>query len=99
MAAWRERIQRLFPNDALSVFNLIGIGSGMVVVEALKRAGPDLTRAKFLEALGSIKDFKTGIYPGPITCNPPRSNQCNQSPAWIKLSDGKVTFVGVTVLQ
>ena len=55
--------------------------------------------AKFLEALGTIKDFKTGIYPGPITCNPPRSNQCNQSPAWITLSDGKVTFVGVTVLQ
>jgi branched-chain amino acid transport system substrate-binding protein len=99
MAAWRERIQRLFPNDALSVFNLIGIGSGMVVVEALKRAGPEPTRAKFLQALGTIKNFKTGIYPGPITCDPPRSNQCNQSPAWIKLADGKVTFVGVTVLQ
>ncbi|MGH7264271.1 MAG: ABC transporter substrate-binding protein [Candidatus Rokuibacteriota bacterium] len=99
MTAWRERIQRLFPNDALSVFNLMGIGSGMVVVEALKRAGPDLTRAKFLEAMGTIKNFRTGIYPGPITCDPPRSNQCNQSPAWIKLADGKVTFVGVTVLQ
>src|SRR5206468_2705638 len=34
MAEWRERIKKLFPNDALSVFNLMGIGSGMVVVEA-----------------------------------------------------------------
>jgi branched-chain amino acid transport system substrate-binding protein len=99
MTAWRERIQQLFPNDALSVFNLMGIGSGMVVVEALKRAGPDLTRAKFLAAMGTIKNFETGMFPGPITCNPPQSHQCNQSPAWIKLApDGKVKFVGVTTL-
>jgi branched-chain amino acid transport system substrate-binding protein len=99
MTAWRERIQRLFPNDALSVFNLMGIGSGMVVVEALKRAGPDLTRAKFLAAMGTIKNFETGMFPGPITCNSPQSHQCNQSPAWIKLApDGKVKFVGVTTL-
>jgi branched-chain amino acid transport system substrate-binding protein len=99
MAPWRERIKRLFPNDALSVFNLMGIGSGMVVVEALKRAGPDLTRDKFLRALGSIKNFRTGLYPGPITCDPPRNHQCNQSVAWIRLIDGKVRGVGVTTVE
>ena len=99
MAEWKQRIQRLFPNDALSVFNLMGIGSGMVVVEALKRAGPDLTREKFLQALGTIKNFKTGIYPGPITCNPPTSHQCNQSVAWIRLAEGKVKVIGVTTVD
>ncbi|HXJ80096.1 MAG TPA: ABC transporter substrate-binding protein [Candidatus Methylomirabilis sp.] len=99
MAEWKQRIQRLFPNDALSVFNLMGIGSGMVVVEALKRAGPDLTREKFLQALGTIKNFKTGIFPGPITCNPPTSHQCNQSVAWIRLVDGTVKVVGVTTVE
>jgi branched-chain amino acid transport system substrate-binding protein len=99
MAEWRDRIKRLFPSDALSVFNLMGIGSGLVVVEALKRAGPDLTREKFLTALGSIKNFKTGLYPGPITCNPPLNHQCNQSVAWIRLIDGKVKSIGVTTVE
>jgi branched-chain amino acid transport system substrate-binding protein len=99
MAAWRERIRRLFPNDALSVFNLMGIGSGMVVVEALKRAGSELTREKFLQALGTIKKFDTGMYPGPITCNPPASHQCNQSVAWIRLEESKVKVIGVTTLE
>jgi branched-chain amino acid transport system substrate-binding protein len=98
MAEWRERIKALFPSDALSVFNLMGIGSGMVVVEALRRAGPDLTREKFLKAMGTIKNFKTGMYPGPITCNPPTSHQCNQSVAWIKL-EGKPKVIGVTTLD
>ncbi|MFQ5830014.1 MAG: ABC transporter substrate-binding protein [Candidatus Methylomirabilia bacterium] len=99
MTEWRNRIQRLFPGDALSVFNLMGIGSGQVLVEALKRAGPDLTQEKFLKALGTIKNFETGMYPGPITCNPPESHQCNQSPAWIRLVGGKVKFIGVTTLD
>jgi len=99
MAEWRERIKRLFPNDALSVFNLMGIGSGMVVVEALKRAGPEPTREKFLQALGTIKGFKTGMYPGPITCNPPANHQCNQSVAWIRLTDGKPKVIGVTTVE
>lgn len=99
MAEWRERIKKLFPNDALSVFNLMGVASGMVVVEALKRAGPDLTREKFLQAMGTIKNFKTGMYPGPITCNPPKSHQCNQSVAWIKLVEGKPKTIGVTTLD
>jgi branched-chain amino acid transport system substrate-binding protein len=99
MAEWRERIKKLFPNDALSVFNLMGIGSGMVVVEALKRAGPDLTRETFLKAMGTIKNFKTGMYPGPITCKPPVSNQCNQSVGWIRFGDGKPKSIGVTTLD
>ena len=99
MAEWRDRLKKLFPNDALSVFNLMGISSGSVVVEALRRAGPDLTREKFLQAMGTIKNFKTGMFPGPITCNPPKSHQCNQSVAWIKLVDGKVKSIGVTTLE
>src|SRR5690606_12706088 len=31
---WAERVKKLFPNDNLSTFNLNGIGSAMVFVEA-----------------------------------------------------------------
>jgi branched-chain amino acid transport system substrate-binding protein len=87
MAEWAERLKRLFPNDELSTFNMNGIGSATVLVEALERAGRDLTRDKFLEAMGSIKDFEVEAYAGNITCNPPVSHQCNQSPGWLVLDD------------
>jgi branched-chain amino acid transport system substrate-binding protein len=99
MKEWTGRIKKLFPNDNLSVFNQLGIGAAQVFVEALKRAGPNPTRASYLKAMGSIKGFKTDVHPGPITCNPPKSHQCNQSPAWLGEVDGKVKLIGVTTLN
>lgn len=93
MADWSARIKKMFPADDLSIFNLQGIGSAEVVVEALRRAGPDLTREKFVQAFGSLKDFKTQVFSGPITCNSPKSHQCNESPAWMALINGKPTIL------
>ena len=90
MKDWADRLKRLFPNDELSVFNMNGIGSAQVMVEALKRAGKDLSRDKYLEAMGSIKNLKVDAYAGLITCNAPVSHQCNQTPGWLTLKDGKV---------
>jgi branched-chain amino acid transport system substrate-binding protein len=100
VADWRERLQALFPYDNLSPFSLAGIASGLVLVEALKRAGPDLTRDKFLQTMGSLKGFDTGLLPGPITCNPPASHQCNRGFAWIrKTGDGKIQTIATTVVK
>jgi len=90
MKDWADRLKRLFPNDELSTFNMNGIGSAQVLVEALNRAGKDLTRDKFLAAMGSIKNFEVDAYAGPINCDPPKSHQCNQHPGWLSLKDGKV---------
>jgi branched-chain amino acid transport system substrate-binding protein len=100
VADWRERLKALFPYDHLSPFSLAGIASGLVVIEALKRAGPDLTRDKFLQAMGSLKNFDTGLLAGPITCNPPASHQCNRGFGWIrKTADGKVQTIATTVVK
>lgn len=93
MAPWTKRIKSLFPNDELSTFNMNGIGSAEVLVEALKLAGKDLTREKFLAAMGKIKNFKTSVYAGTITCNPPKSHQCNQNPGWLGLVKGKIVHL------
>ncbi|MCP5155900.1 MAG: ABC transporter substrate-binding protein [Ectothiorhodospiraceae bacterium] len=93
MKPWTDRLKSLFPNDELSTFNMNGIGSAQVLVEALKRAGKDLTRDKLLAALGSIKDFQTDVYAGSITCDAPRSHQCNQNPGWLALRDGKIVRI------
>ena len=90
MKDWAARLQKLFPNDELSTFNLNGIGSAQVIVEALTNVGRDLTRDKFLAAMGNIKDFESDAYAGKITCDHPRSHQCNQTPGWLALRDGKI---------
>jgi len=95
---WVDRVKKMFPNDELSVFNLMGIGSAQVLVAALKAAGPDLTREKLLAAFAHIK-VDTDTYAGTIICNDPVSHQCNQSPAWMKAAGDKAEVVGVTKLN
>lgn len=96
---WRKAIETKFPGDRLSVFNLFGIGSAQVMVEALKRAGPDLTRDKLVAALNGLKDFQTDVYPGGITCAE-GDHRCNKSPAWIAKEPGKpVRVLGVTKVE
>jgi branched-chain amino acid transport system substrate-binding protein len=91
---WALLIEEMFPGDRLSPYNLFGIGAAKVAVEALKRAGPELTRATFIEALEGISDFEAEVYAGPITCGePPRPHQCNKAPAWLKAEDGKSVVV------
>ena len=51
-----------------------GYGTAMVVTEGLKRAGRNLTRTKFIEAMETIVDFKTGVIPGP-TSHPPNAHR------------------------
>jgi branched-chain amino acid transport system substrate-binding protein len=93
---WRKAIETKFPGDRLSVFNLFGVGSAQVMVEALKRAGPDLTREKVVAAFAGIKDLNVDVYPGPITCSA-ADHRCNKAPAWIKKDPGGAIHVlGVT---
>jgi len=46
-----------------SFYGLEGFMTGMVVVEGLKKAGKDLTRESFVNALESLKDVDLGIGP------------------------------------
>ena len=52
---WTTQVKKMFPNDDLSVFNLMGIGAGEVLVAALKKAGPDLTRRIVPERVGTYR--------------------------------------------
>jgi len=92
MDKWRKAIETKFPGDRLSVYNLFGIGSAQVLVEALKRAGPELTREKFIAAFATIKDFKTDTHPGPVTCSE-TDHRCHKSPAWLAKEPGGPTRV------
>lgn len=61
------RLKRYFPNDKPQASNFLGFAGGKILIEALKRAGRDLTREKFVEALESLKGFDTGVLASKIT--------------------------------
>jgi branched-chain amino acid transport system substrate-binding protein len=96
MEKWRKLIEAKFPGDRLSVFNLFGIGSAQVLVEALKRAGPDLTREKLVSELANIREFSVDVYGAPITCTA-EDHRCNKAPAWLaKEPSGPVKVLSIT---
>jgi branched-chain amino acid transport system substrate-binding protein len=98
MDKWRKLVEAKFPGDRLSVYNLFGIGSAEVLVEALKRAGKDITREKLIAAFDDMKDFKTEVYAAPITCNK-TDHRCNKAPAWMaKDPGGPIKVLGFTAV-
>jgi branched-chain amino acid transport system substrate-binding protein len=96
-AQWRKLLKDTFPNDDLSVFNLMGIAAAEVFAKVLEAAGKDLTREKLLAGYKTIDNFKSSIYPGPITCK--GGHKCNQSPAFVKLENNNVVYAGTVVLK
>jgi branched-chain amino acid transport system substrate-binding protein len=71
--AFWTKFKKRFPNYPGGAPNLIDMTSyagAMVFEEALKRAGRDLTREKFIAAMESIKDFHTGGLTNPASFSP-----------------------------
>ncbi|MGH7187185.1 MAG: ABC transporter substrate-binding protein, partial [Pseudomonadota bacterium] len=60
-------LKKYYPNESVTAFSLISMGGGAAVVEALKRAGRELTREKLIAELDRTKNFDTGVLAGPIT--------------------------------
>lgn len=57
--AYKTAMMQLAPEHGWSSPHVGGIGNGELLVEALERAGRDLTREKLIDALESIKDYQT----------------------------------------
>ncbi len=55
-----EALAKYFPNDTPNFVSLEGFANAHVVVEGLKRAGKDLTRESFIDAIESIKPGQVG---------------------------------------
>ena len=57
---YRAHLKRSFPGDTPNYVGLEGYINAQVLVEGLRRAGRELTRERFLEAIESIHAFKPG---------------------------------------
>jgi branched-chain amino acid transport system substrate-binding protein len=96
VATWKAAFQKYYPHDEFNVWNLFGIASGQFVVQALKDAGPNPTRASVIAAMDKLS-VTSPAYAGPITCKPD-DHRCYRSMEWYAVSDGAVKQVGSTTL-
>lgn len=70
MVAFREAYNAAYPNAPVgrpNVFDLLGYGDMHVVAEGLRRAGQDLTRDGFIEALETLEDWRISEVATPRT--------------------------------
>ena len=92
MKKWNDIILKYYPNETITGFSAVSMASGVAAVKALKAAGRDLTRSKFIAELDNIKGLKTGILACDITWSSTDRHGCKKS-AVAGFVDGKPTVL------
>lgn len=95
MAPWVDMLKKYYPNDKVQAAAFYGTSGALAVVEALKRAGPDLTREKLVQAMGEIKNFDGGPMACSVSFAPEDHEGCKTGSVW-GMRDGKITALGDT---
>lgn len=91
MKKWGDMIHKYYPNEELTAFSFVGLGSAVVTAHALKAAGQDLTREKFIAEMNKLHDFKTGILASDVTFTP-ENHQGAKKSAIAGFVNGKPTL-------
>ena len=92
MKKWNDIILKYYPSETITGFSAVSMASGVAAVKALKAAGRDLTRSKFIAELDNIKGLKTGILACDITWSSTDRHGCKKS-AVAGFVDGKPTVL------
>lgn len=92
MKEWNDIILKYYPDETITGFSAVSMASGVAAVKALKAAGPDLTRDKFIAELEKIQGLETGILACPITWSKTDRHGCKAS-AVAGFVDGKPTVL------
>jgi branched-chain amino acid transport system substrate-binding protein len=61
--AANETLKKYYPQTKPGYYPYLGMAGGIIIVEAIKRAGQDLTRARLIAALESLGRFEPGVLP------------------------------------
>jgi ABC-type branched-subunit amino acid transport system substrate-binding protein len=64
-----EILAKYYPQTKPGYYPYLGMAGGIIIVEAMKRAGNELTRVKLISALESLGHFEPGVVP-PIDWSP-----------------------------
>lgn len=58
-----EILAKYYPQTKPGYYPYLGMAGGIIIVEAMTRAGPDLTRAKLISSLEGLGHFEPGVVP------------------------------------
>ncbi|MDR3640826.1 MAG: ABC transporter substrate-binding protein [Humidesulfovibrio sp.] len=84
-------LAKYYPEDKPNSVGLEGYYNARILVEGLKRAGRDLTRAGFIQAIESIRDLE--LDPGLVVSFGPDNHQGLEQVYFTRLADGRFTRV------
>lgn len=93
MQPYADLMRKYFPNERLQSVNFYGMLGAYAVADALERAGPDVTRESFLEALEATKDFPGHSSYCSLTYTPESHQGCAKEQMWV-LQEGKIVSIG-----
>ena len=89
VAHMRALLGKYAPKDKPSFYSDEGYASAVLFIEGLKRAGRDLTREKFVDAVESIHDFDMGFGPNFIASFDKKSHGAFHSVFFTVVKNGK----------
>lgn len=67
---WSDLYIKYNPKTPVETLSFMSMTGALAVVEAIKRAGPDLTREKVIAELNKLNDFNPGIQSGALSFTP-----------------------------
>jgi branched-chain amino acid transport system substrate-binding protein len=95
--AWSDKFKAKTGRDANTAAQY-GYGSADIVIKALEAAGKDLTRAKFIAALESMKDYKGPLFPAPTITFGPNKHQGSSATFLSKVEGGRWKVVAENLM-
>jgi branched-chain amino acid transport system substrate-binding protein len=95
--AWSDKFKAKTGRDANTAAQY-GYGSADIVIMALEAAGKDLTRAKFIAALESIKELKATLFPSPTMTFGPDRHQGSYASFLAKVEGGRWKVVAENLM-
>ncbi|MGI9206001.1 MAG: ABC transporter substrate-binding protein [Woeseiaceae bacterium] len=88
IARYRSLLAKYFPGHAANRYSLYGYVFGQLVVEGLQRAGENLTRERFLDAMESIRNWDSGGILPPVSFSA-TDHHAQESGFICELEDGR----------
>jgi len=91
ISLYKKLLKKNSPSEKPTFTGLEGFVDALVVVEALQKAGPDLTRSKFLAALDSLNNYDIGLGSDMKLSFSPRSHKGLSSVNYTLVRNGQTT--------
>lgn len=93
VALFLRQMKKSFPDVQPQLSQLVSFASTKVTMEALERAGQDLTREKFVDAMQTINDYDTGLGPQFKATYTSTNHQMFRGATFFMIRDGKAVVM------